>query len=1326
MQQSDHLPLGSLPLLFAFTSPAVFALDSRRYERRIAHDGQSGFSSSSPKRSHSERAFGPGAYVCARAVIVRIQESKVHSEGSVTRRIAICFAAALASLISAPGFAQSSPPLLNSVNDQTRTPVPGEGHDYQKMLGETIDFSNGSVTFKINFPTPSGRGISLPYAWTYNSAAVNTLDSTDGNTPLWNLEYQHPWPQQDGWNYAVGVPKATVQVFSITPPTGPPGQSLIPCNMQSGMTFTDGSGTQHNLYTGAQVVSYTAQNDFSICPNSQIVRPPGGDGEVAATIYPQAAANMAGSGPTTGYFLIEDKDGTIYTFDDSATSSSPNVTAYVTMMEDRNGNYIYFPGPLGAAWVDTAGRSGPVTSGGTPPTSIMVDNLAYTANWGTENVNYTVTAGGGGSSPVGCATFPTSVTGTKTVLSSLVLPNGQKYQFFYGTYGLLNEIIYPDGGWIKYTWVMSSQPYELASLGGFETTQNSVTPVPYGCNWNYTVPVLSTRTVSFDGQHVAQSQSFTFGATWSYTNNIPNGWTQKTASVSTTDQVVTPNVTSKISYTYAPWYIPSMPYAGNGIANSIPLESTITYYDWGQSSASKVVSKTWTSNQFNSPKLLSETTALYVSGGATRTSETTYSYTSGLCSNPSLSSFVYPTEQDDYDFGSGGVGPLKKRILYNYQCFPAPNVGTYSSWYPGPPSNQWGASYQGMVLPPQLSSVTVEDGQGNIQAETRYGYDAYSPGIKAVSPGQFDPNYNRTTFTTRSNLTSVTHCTASFGPSCTGPTETYNYDVSGQLASRTDPRGNTTTYSFADSFTDETPPSPTNAYLTNITYPPVNGITLQKNFTYSYVLGYLISSIDENSQPTTYSYSDVLNRLNQINYPDGGETTYAYNDTAATVTTSKLLNTSTWETSIANMDGLFHTIETQLTTDPYGTDIVKTTYDGEGHIYQKTNPYRGTTSNGTITYRYDAFGKPIETIEQDGSSIIQMCYNGLPSSPSVYCSSGQLGSTVPGYGIWVDTTDEVGNHSQHVSDAFERLFQVMEPNGPSQTASMETDYKYNTLNNLLEVDQYGGAKGNSNYVDRIRSFMYDNLSRLLSATNAENGTIGYGYDANGNVTTKIDHRNVATTFTYDALNRVVSKSYSSDPSGTPSSCYQYDGPVSSNGHGRLWNAWTLGKSSSCTPALPGSGFLTVRANLAYDQMGRETSEQKCTPNQCSLTSGPILSFGYDKAGNPTSLTNPLGAAGSPLTLNSYIDGAARPCLMTSTWSGTPNGTFPENLFQVNPSTGSTAGYTAFGSLQNWYMGSSSSTPSTSCSPVPNSPMNVTQGYTPRFWLNNISATGQVP
>jgi YD repeat-containing protein len=61
----------------------------------------------------------------------------------------------------------------------------------------------------------------------------------------------------------------------------------------------------------------------------------------------------------------------------------------------------------------------------------------------------------------------------------------------------------------------------------------------------------------------------------------------------------------------------------------------------------------------------------------------------------------------------------------------------------------------------------------------------------------------------------------------------------------------------------------------------------------------------------------------------------------------------------------------------------------------------------------------------------------------------------------------------------------------------------------------------------------------MSANNPENGTVTFDYDNNGNLLHKTDARNVTTTFAYDPLNRLTSKSYNDNPQ-TPPVSYFYD------------------------------------------------------------------------------------------------------------------------------------------------------------------------------------------
>ena len=70
------------------------------------------------------------------------------------------------------------------------------------------------------------------------------------------------------------------------------------------------------------------------------------------------------------------------------------------------------------------------------------------------------------------------------------------------------------------------------------------------------------------------------------------------------------------------------------------------------------------------------------------------------------------------------------------------------------------------------------------------------------------------------------------------------------------------------------------------------------------------------------------------------------------------------------------------------------------------------------------------------------------------------------------------------------------------------------------------------------SFVYDSMKRLKQATNLESGQINYTYDANSNLFTRQDARSITTTYAYDELNRVTSRTYSDS---TPAVAYKYDG-----------------------------------------------------------------------------------------------------------------------------------------------------------------------------------------
>src|SRR6185369_4701260 len=141
--------------------------------------------------------------------------------------------------------------------------------------------------------------------------------------------------------------------------------------------------------------------------------------------------------------------------------------------------------------------------------------------------------------------------------------------------------------------------------------------------------------------------------------------------------------------------------------------------------------------------------------------------------------------------------------------------------------------------------------------------------------------------------------------------------------------------------------------------------------------------------------------------------------------------------------------------------------------------------------------------------------------------------------------DQAGKLRRSLTDALGRLTRVDEPDssnslGDVNNPNQPTSYLYDTLDNLVKVTQ--GSQQ--------RFFMYDSLKRLLRARNPEQATlaslnlsdsvtgnsawsIGYQYDANGNLTQKTDARGVVSVYAYDALNRNTTIDYSDTTSINP-------------------------------------------------------------------------------------------------------------------------------------------------------------------------------------------------
>ncbi|OJV43321.1 MAG: hypothetical protein BGO25_08215 [Acidobacteriales bacterium 59-55] len=509
-------------------------------------------------------------------------------------------------------------------------------------------------------------------------------------------------------------------------------------------------------------------------------------------------------------------------------------------------------------------------------------------------------------------------------------------------------------------------------------------------------------------------------------------------------------------------------------------------------------------------------------------------------------------------------------------------------------------------------------------------------------------------------------------------TTQYGYNDYGDRIQAIDPKGNQTNYGYSNPFEDSACSAVTDS--AGVPSSITNALGRTTVLSYYSCSGQMASSTDPNGAVSNFTYDTLGRSLSRSvqgsNNVLAAQESYSYKDTAPLTVTHTVAKYSTSQiTTKYVLDGLGRLHQTQLMLDSNEADYVDKTYDALGRVASVSNPYRNISdpTYGVTLYNYDALARVTLQTQPDGSKL-QWCYDGAASTGQSNClpsKSSKSGVT------WEDFSDESGRHWQRAHDALGRLVAVMELGKDDSSFSLETDYTYSGLGNLLTVSQQGA----SGEIPRARSFTYDSLSRLITSTNAENKTICYGiwsgsncvygYDLNGNLLNRTDARGIVTAYSYDALSRLISKSFSGEtnPDGTPSahptltSCYSYDAGfgAGSNSIGRLTGEWTqAGSCPASAQDIPPSA-MSWKNGISYDAMGRLTDEIQCPVAPC-LAPSP-MHYSYDLAGNVTHQGNGLANSQSPQIgwTNSYDD-ASRLKQIVSDWSDPGH---PATLFRAD-------------------------------------------------------------
>jgi RHS repeat-associated protein len=458
--------------------------------------------------------------------------------------------------------------------------------------------------------------------------------------------------------------------------------------------------------------------------------------------------------------------------------------------------------------------------------------------------------------------------------------------------------------------------------------------------------------------------------------------------------------------------------------------------------------------------------------------------------------------------------------------------------------------------------VSVRDGAGNT---TSYAYNLDGDPTKVTLP---DGTATTATYDLVGRQTSLSDLNAA---GTVLRTESASYNPDSQVTSATDFLGNTTTATY-----DAT------GMLTSQTQPTSAGNSITVSYGYD-LAGHRTALTDGNGN-TTYTAYNSLGLPQTVAEP----LTAAYNTAA---------NSTATDSYDANGD--------LVAQDLPGGVQISNTYDAMGDLTGQSGT-GAAAPTATRTFTYDTAGRLLtaatsavgtsgtpgyqpataESFGYDDRGLLLSASGSAGTSTFTYNASAQPASATDAAGTSTFTYDSAGRLATD-SDA---------------ASGVTGTYSYNALDQVASIS-YG--TGNN-----VQSFGYDSLHRLTSDTiatgsGAQVAAIGYGYDANNDVTSMTTTGlaapgggtgTVTNTYGYDQAGRLVSwtatpaggsavtKTYGYDSDGNLTSnngtSYTYDArdELTSNGS----NTYTYTANGDLATQT-GSGGTTTFASNAYGQ-----------------------------------------------------------------------------------------------------------------------------------------------
>ncbi len=499
----------------------------------------------------------------------------------------------------------------------------------------------------------------------------------------------------------------------------------------------------------------------------------------------------------------------------------------------------------------------------------------------------------------------------------------------------------------------------------------------------------------------------------------------------------------------------------------------------------------------------------------------------------------------------------------------------------------------------EITSSTLPSGE-----KTTIEYDEHGNPIKVSRPAPKEETQE-----TRYEYNAHGEMTAMIDP--VGAKWTYGYDEAGDRTSETDPEGNKTTWAYNE-----------DSQKTSEVSPPGNA---------------------EGVEPSKYTTNIERNALGEpakITKPEDQETLYEYNadgdQTTATDPnghkTTVTYDSDDQPTKVKQPSGATQEIEyngagqivKQTDGNNHATKYVRNVL---GQVTEETNPLEHKTKKtydaaGNLATVTDAAGRTTTYSYNHENELTKISYSeaGTHAVEYEYTPNGQLSSMIDGTGTTSYTYDQLG-----------RLTETKDGHGDV------VGYGYDLANEITKITYPNG---------KVVKDGYDKAGRLTSVADWLSHTISFSYTPESQVATESfpeasgesDHYTYTRTgelaetkmlkgsetlaaiaYKHDSLGQLTKATQTGLP-GTETTEYAYttneqleNAGSTSYEYDAAGNPTKIGAASNTFNAadqITEGGGITY----AYNEVGQRT---KATP-----AAGPATTYGYDQAGNLTTVTRP--------------------------------------------------------------------------------------------------------